>query len=651
VNVPPIEAHDPLTMVLTDPQVPEAGRWCSSCNHAVGRSRHDRPGRTEGWCTSCGHPFSFVPKLKPGVRVGGQYEIAGCLAHGGQGWVYLARDRRVENQWVVLKGLLNTGDPTALTAALNERRFLAEVRHPNIVRIYNFAEHDGQGYIVMEYVAGRSLRRLLEEAQILNGGVAAPLAVDHAIAFVLAVLPALSYLHGKGLLYCDLKPDNVIQTSTTSVMLIDMGAVQRADADWDVVFGTAGYKAPELAQTGPTVATDIYTVGRLLAVLTGRFAGYQSQYQHALPPASDVPAWSKHESLLRLIERATAEHPVDRFAAIDDLDVQLEGVLREVAATETGRPVPGPSRLFSVERRGDFTSADWRVLPVPLVVTDDPAAGVLAALPDDPDDALWALAPLAADGASNEVVLRIARALIDLGHFGEADEQLDRLAPDHWEWRVPWLRGVARLAEGMPAEALIPLRAAYAAVPGEEAVKLALAIAHESAGNLPEAARWYDIVSRTDPSFVSAAFGLARCRAAAGDRAGAVAALARVPDTSSAYLDARIAQVGLHAGEVGGQPARIGDVQRAGAIVESLRLAPPRRAELALPVLERALALALANGTTDDPPALLGVRFAERDLRLALESTLRLLATVSTSRSDRVALVDRANQVRPRTLR
>ena len=79
-----------------------------------------------------------MPQLDPGDLLGGQYEVVGCLAHGGLGWIYLARDKAVNDRWVVLKGLLNQGDEAAMTAAVAERRFLAEIEHPNIVEIYNF---------------------------------------------------------------------------------------------------------------------------------------------------------------------------------------------------------------------------------------------------------------------------------------------------------------------------------------------------------------------------------------------------------------------------------------------------------------------------------------------------------------------------------
>ena len=90
----------------------------------------------------------------------------------------------------MLKGLINTGDDDAVAAALAERRFLAEVEHPNIVKIHNFVEHDGDGYIVMEYVNGPSLRSVLDDRREKAGDRVDPLPVDLAIAYVLEILPA-----------------------------------------------------------------------------------------------------------------------------------------------------------------------------------------------------------------------------------------------------------------------------------------------------------------------------------------------------------------------------------------------------------------------------------------------------------------------------
>ena len=252
--------------------------------------RDGRPGLTEGYCPNCGGKFSFSPRLEAGELVAGQYEVLGCLAHGGLGWIYLAMDRNLSNRWVVLKGLLNATDPAAVEAAVAERRFLAQIEHPSIVGVYNFVQHadrrtsEQAGYIVMEYVGGQSLRELLLERR--QAGESIPLPV--ALAYMIEVLPALGYLHSLGLVYCDFKPDNVIQTEE-QLKLIDMGGVRRIDDEDSAIYGTVGYQAPEIADEGPTPSSDLYTVGRALAVLTFEFTGYQSTYAHSLPEPATVP--------------------------------------------------------------------------------------------------------------------------------------------------------------------------------------------------------------------------------------------------------------------------------------------------------------------------------------------------------------------------
>jgi serine/threonine-protein kinase PknG len=94
--------------------------------------------------------------------VGGQYEVVGGLAHGGMGWIYLANDRNVNDRWVVLKGLLNTGDPDAARAGVAEKQYLAEVEHPLIVDL-QLRHSRRASYIVMEYVGGRSLNIILRD--------------------------------------------------------------------------------------------------------------------------------------------------------------------------------------------------------------------------------------------------------------------------------------------------------------------------------------------------------------------------------------------------------------------------------------------------------------------------------------------------------
>ncbi|MFJ6777331.1 serine/threonine protein kinase, partial [Kitasatospora sp. NPDC091257] len=384
VTVPTVEAADPSRAVLANPEVPERKRFCSKCEAPVGREKNGSPGRPDGFCTKCGTPYSFTPKLRRGDLVGGQYEVVGCLAHGGLGWIYLAVDRRVNDKWVVLKGLLDTGDEDALAVAVAERRFLAEVDHPNIVRIINFAEHPDlrtgatDGYIVMEYVGGKSLKDIANERRTADGR-REPLPVEQAIAYALEALPALGYLHGRGLVYCDFKIDNVIQSGDT-LKIIDMGAVRRLDDDGPI-YGTIGYQAPEIATDGPSVASDLYTVARTLAVLTFDFQGYSGTYRDSLPGPEQVEAFARYESYYRFLVRATDPDPARRFASAEEMADQLTGVLREIMALQDDRPRPAPSTLFGPE---------LRVVDTELVLPTE-QAGQLRVAPLDPAAAALAL--------------------------------------------------------------------------------------------------------------------------------------------------------------------------------------------------------------------------------------------------------------------
>jgi serine/threonine-protein kinase PknG len=649
VEIESVPARDPADAVLgAAAVVPESRRFCSRCDEPVGRGRDGSSGRTSGFCRKCGTPFSFEPQLGAGVVVAGQYEVVGCIAHGGMGWIYLARDRNVSDRWVVLKGLINSSDADAMAAALAERRFLAEVEHPNIVKIFNFVQHESSGYIVMEYVGGRSLKQILTARRDANGGEPDPLPPAMAIAYMLEILPALGYLHQLGLLFCDFKIDNVIQTRH-SLKLIDLGGVYRMDDPSGAVFGTVGYQAPEIATSGPSIASDLFTVARTLAVLCFDFRGYQSNFRFTLPPQESVPVLGRYDSLYQLLLTGTAPDPDDRFQSAEEMADQLYGVLREVVSDEEGRTVPAASKLFTGPVRGDNERPDWRVLPRPLVDRDDPAAGYLAAITSvDPQQMIADLR--AAPDRTVEVVLRLAAELIEVGDWDSVEEALGEVeAIDRWEWRTSWYRGVMDLARERFGDSRASFTAVYRSLPGELAPKLGLGFACESDEEAAEAACWYEIVSRTDPAFNAATFGLARCRLVAGERAGALAAYDRVPDSSSAYVEAQTARIRCLTGN-GAGAGSADDLLMAGSILESLAVRGEQRVRLQADVLESALVLVEREGAFDDGRAsLLGYRVSERDLRFGVERSYRELARWAASSSERIELVDRANQVRPRT--
>jgi serine/threonine-protein kinase PknG len=649
VEIPPVPFRDPSEAVLADAMVPESRRFCARCDEPVGRGRDAVPGRTAGFCRKCGAPFSFDPKLRAGDILAGQYEVVGCLAHGGMGWVYLARDRNVSDRWVVLKGLLNTGDDDAMAAALAERRFLAEVEHPNIVKIFNFVQHESSGYIVMEYVGGTSLKQILSARREANGGEPDPLPAAQAIAYMLEILPALGYLHDLGLLFCDFKLDNVIH-SQHSLKLIDLGGVYRLDEPSSAVFGTVGYQAPEIAAAGPSVPSDLLTVARTLAVLCFDFRGYQSTFKFTLPQPESVPLFTRFDSLYRFLLKGTAPNPDDRFQSAEEMADQLDGVLRELVADQRSRPVPASSKLFTVALRAGTERPEWRILPRPQVASDDPGAGYLATITAvDPQQMIAQLH--GAPERTVEVELRLAAAMIEIGDWEGVEELLEVLeANDPWEWRAPWYRGVADLARGRPTQARANFAAVYQSVPGELAPKLAIGVACECAEEVAEAALWYDIVSRTDPAFTAATFGLARCRLATGDRSGALSAYDRVPESSSAYIEAQAARIRCLSVNDGARDPTMDELLAAGSILQTLSIEGEQRVRLTAELLETALRLVEHGTDLDDGRAsLLGCRLAEREIRFGLERSYRALARGAATGGARIRLVDQANCVRPRT--
>ncbi|WP_442759034.1 tetratricopeptide repeat protein [Streptomyces lunaelactis] len=781
VSVPEVPRPEPRAAVMENPEVPERKRFCSrsDCGAQVGRSRGERPGRTEGFCTKCGHPYSFVPKLADGDIVHGQYEVVGCLAHGGLGWVYLAVDRAVSDRWVVLKGLLDTGDQDAMAAAISERRFLAEIEHSNIVRIYNFVEHLDQrtgsldGYIVMEYVGGKSLKEIANERRD-KGGKRDPLPVEQACAYGIEALEALGHLHSRNLLYCDFKVDNAIQQQD-QLKLIDMGAVRRMDDDESAIYGTVGYQAPEVAEVGPSVASDLYTVARTLAVLTFDFQGYTNVFVDSLPDPENIQVFHTYESFYRLLVRATDPDPARRFASAQEMAEQLTGVLREVVAIQTGRPRPSLSTLFGPELRvpdtqlfaeltgdvsqlggravassgrgrrrqpavalhsaptgalaangsgapGPYGGAPGRLprpgvpgygtgngapaavpyaatqavvpaprsplttpppqpalaphiavldaratslaLPVPRVDPDDPNAGFLAGLlASAPAELIAALHSTAA--SSPETRLRELRARLEMRELDSATRGLAALENEHPDdWRVVWYRGLTSLVTGENEIAALSFDAIYDAFPGEPAPKLALGVCAEVLGQLDNAAEYYRLVWTTDPSYVSAAFGLARVQIAAGDRTGAVRTLESVPEASIHYTAARVAAVRARLRRRAAHDPLIDDLSAAAAQVDALKdfgMDAVRREQLSTEVLGTALDWVLSgspgarpsvpNAPTipSAPTVLLGSELDERGLRFGLERSYRVLARLAQRGEERMDLVERANRFRPRT--
>ncbi|MEV0947926.1 tetratricopeptide repeat protein [Rhodococcus sp. NPDC049939] len=691
VEIPMVTTPDPASAVMADPKVPENKRFCWKCNNPVGRSSTLLAGSEFGECPSCGTSFDFRPLLRQGDLVGGQYEVQGCIAHGGLGWIYLAIDRNVSDRWVVLKGLLHFGDAEAQAVAVAERQFLAEVSDPSIVKIFNFVEHPGlggspTGYIVMEYVGGHSLRNVLSTHRRPER-----IPIEQAIAYVLEILPALEYLHSTGLAYNDLKPENVMVTED-SIKLIDLGAVSGLDA-YGHIYGTPGYQAPEILRTGPTIASDIYTVGRTLAVLTLDMPSEKGRFLDGIPSPEQAPLLAEYESFHRLLLRATNPDWNQRFASADEMAGQLTGVLRETLALQTGEEHPGISRMFSRVRTGygtteaveqtdvylDGVARDSNLdrksvahaLPVPLIDPTDPNAQLLATtVHSEPQLTLDSIQSAREGGGggdmneafSRELTLAEIKANLDLYDAAAAIELLGTLKEDIGSnWRVDWYAGLTYLADGALEAAFGQFESVLQAFPGEIAPKLALAATAELILQEEDtsaqskwrayAVKYYQAVCRTDHSVVSAAFGLARQLAERGDIAGALAALDQVPLTSRRFNMSLMTSALMLLSSRPIDEMDEASIREAAARIEMLPPEVGRGLQMRTLVLGTALDWIRAGHAPEmEHEPILGVEFTERGLRRGAEAGLRALARKATVRTHRYTLVDTANAVRPKSL-
>jgi serine/threonine-protein kinase PknG len=466
------EDGDPREALLPDPALPERKRVCRNPRCYEGRTEKGRPRLVEGFCRNCGWGYSFRPPLRPEMIVADRYRVLGAIGRGGLGWVYLAEDQRI-GKYVVLKGLLNTDSAEHRQVALDELRALAHTDHPNIVAVHDTVQHryalphpGGEldiDYIVLDYIPGKSLLQLYRERRA-EGRY---LPILEAGASVLQALRALSYLHRmtpKALLYNDFSPDNLMRNEAGRTWLIDLGGVSTVDEAAAGSWGKDGYRDPY--DNPPSAQTDIYAVGRTLAMLTFHVPGFSDG--RSLPGPDSEPLLARHESYHLLLRRATHPQAAQRFSSADEMADQLEAVLREVRAVEEGRPCPGLSTVFGPELRVVGANPNG----FPGTPTDGPAWAL--ALPDtlvDPTDRYASqLGPLGAGvprqvlrvlgtlpDSSRETRLRAVRARLELladGHSDGPDAGSDQAAEDlAAAWSRAW---TARLAgEHQQAEEIL----------------------------------------------------------------------------------------------------------------------------------------------------------------------------------------------------
>lgn len=284
---------------------------------------------------------------QPMPNAWGQFAIRGEIGHGSYGTVYRAFDANLDLE-VALKVIRPRKQSPFVghSGGLNEARLLAQVNHPNVVRVFQAERVNEEIGLAMELVHGRTLKSLVRE----HG----PFSARETMLVGVDVCCALAAVHGVRLVHGDVKAQNVMRATGGRTVLMDFGAgydVKTDPTSGSRVEGTPMYLAPEVFAGGSrTALSDIYSVGVLLYYLaTGSYpvdahAVGDVRQRHENPGPRrllrdvrpDLP-----DEFIRVVERATAERPQERYQTAGELEAALGRALRH------GDPVPVPvPRLF-----------------------------------------------------------------------------------------------------------------------------------------------------------------------------------------------------------------------------------------------------------------------------------------------------------------
>ena len=276
-------------------------------------------------------------RLDIGAVVDNRYKVVSRIGSGGMADVYCAEDQQLGRR-VALKVLYRrfAEDQEFVERFRREASSAAGLQHQHVVSVYDRGEYDGTYWIAMEYLDGRSLKRVIQEE--------GPLAPDRAIDLTIQILRAARFAHRRGIIHRDLKPHNVIVDEEGRAKVTDFGIARAGASDMTQtgsIMGTAQYLSPEQAQGHAVSAqSDIYSIGIILyEMLTGRvpFEGesavtiaLKQVSEPPVPPSQLNPAVSP--GLEATVMRALAKDPAQRFADADAFIAALQG--QEVPATE-----------------------------------------------------------------------------------------------------------------------------------------------------------------------------------------------------------------------------------------------------------------------------------------------------------------------------
>jgi serine/threonine protein kinase len=284
--------------------------------------------------------------LNSGTLLGERYRVESVLGYGGMGVVYRARDVKLECDIALKRIRPDRMSPDRQETLRREIILSRRVTHENVCRVFDLVELNGEEFVSMEYVPGKTLKEIESAEKTLPLG--------RGLAIAKRICRGLAAAHRLGILHRDLKPENVIVTAEDTPKLMDFGiavetAVSRGEKE-DMVPGTPQFLAPELLRgQAPSVLTDLYAMGVLLfEMFTGRVPFDDNDTSllvrriiREAPPRAETLRPDLPAELLSILDRSIAKDPQARFPDADSLAdaiASFEGnvldrVLAEVSVT------------------------------------------------------------------------------------------------------------------------------------------------------------------------------------------------------------------------------------------------------------------------------------------------------------------------------
>ena len=290
----------------------------------------------------------------------GRYSVVEAIGHGGMGTLYLAWDAKLERQ-IAIKVLKDDNDDLRERFA-REAKSAARLRHPHIVTIFELGEHEGQPYIAMEYIHGRTL------AQIIRARGDMPL--GRMLELIAELCDGLAFAHKAGIIHRDVKPANIMVDEEGSLKILDFGIARLAESagmtQAGMMVGTLNYMSPEQVIGQPADhRSDIFAVGLVFYELLAQkeafpgtvTTGVLGKILHTEPQPLAQVCPGLDEDMIRIVSRAIEKDVNRRYQDLAEMRREIQTVRRHVdsgdvltRARDTPAPHVPPSRP-SVERQ------------------------------------------------------------------------------------------------------------------------------------------------------------------------------------------------------------------------------------------------------------------------------------------------------------